>query len=361
MLTPDIESLLLVGTYSVPGPYFEANGSGLYSLALDRKAGTLRELAVAQEISNASYLAKPPGEPRLFVAADRYLSAGHILGCTVDPTTGHVAKQSAQTVHGTATCHISLNGQGDRAFVSSYLDAKVSVHKLDGVEISPSKVVLEHTGNSEGAGANPDRQEAAHAHQAIVAPGDRWLYVADLGNDKIWIYDLTDLQAAPQHSSTQTGYGPRHLVCHPSLPLVYLFCELSAMIVVFSRDAKTGALTWVSEMKTLPENFQGEPAGAAIHFHPSHRTLYVSNRNSNTLTAFGLDRHGELRRLKHFSSGGDCPRDFTFDRSGQWLVVANQESNSLSVFEVCSETGEPTMTEATSTFTCGSPVSLLFY
>jgi 6-phosphogluconolactonase len=39
--------------------------------------------------------------------------------------------------------------------------------------------------------------------------------------------------------------------------------------------------------------------------------------------------------------GGEVPRDFAFDGTGRWMIVANQGSDALSVFEMNTETGQP--------------------
>jgi 6-phosphogluconolactonase len=351
------EALFFAGTYSDPGPYFEANGSGLYTLRLNLETGVIREIAVCNEVANATYLAKIPNAPRLFIASDLYLSPGEIIGCQLSADSGEIEKKSVQSVHGCATCHISLNSLGTQAYVSSYIDAKVTVHSISGLTISASDSLFQYEGRS----SNKERQEAAHAHQAITAPGDRWLYVVDLGSDKVWIHDLSDINLAPEFCSIPAGYGPRHLVCHPSLPLVFLFCELNSMLLTCRRDINTGQLTVLSEIETLPPDFDGVPAGAAIHIHPSLKTLYVSNRNSNSITVFHVGETGLLSWGEHFPSCGKEPRDFTFEPSGRWLVVANQNSNNITTFSIDPQTGFPSTGLPEYDHSCGSPVSLLFY
>ncbi len=343
-------SLLFVGTYCEPGPYFQANGVGLYTLALDPATGALSDVCVCADAANATYMAKLPGDHRLFAASDRYLCPGKIECYRIAEPSGKLERRSSASVHGTATCHIGLDEHGTRAFVSSYLDAKVTVHEIEDDRVSPSVHLFEY----KGLGPNAERQEAAHTHQAVVDPDDRRLYVVDLGSDKVWIHDLSALEAEPVPFAVPPGYGPRHLVCHPNLPLVYLFCELNAKLLVLRRDPIDGGLRHLCDHDTLPAGSSALPAGAAIRLHPSLKTLCVSNRNDDSVAVFDLDADGNPTLVKHVSTHGEEPRDFTFDPSGRWMIVANQNSNTLAVFAM--DRDEPVCVHP-----CGSPVSILFH
>ena len=57
-----------------------------------------------------------------------------------------------------------------------------------------------------------------------------------------------------------------------------------------------------------------------------------------------------------FHTRGETPRHFQFDRSGQWLLVANQDTNTIGVFTRDGETGVPKLSK---TVDCPSPCCLL--
>jgi 6-phosphogluconolactonase len=312
--------------------------------------GALREVCVCTDAVNATYLAKLPGDHHLFAASDRYLSPGRIECYRIAAASGELERRSSASVRGTATCHITLDAHATRAFVSSYLDAKVTVHDIEGDRVSPSVHLFEY----EGKGPNAERQEAAHAHQSVVDPEGRRLYVVDLGSDRIWIHDLSALEASPVPFAVTPGYGPRHIVCHPRLPLAYLLCELNARLLVLRRDPTDGGLHHLGEHDTLPAGSSASPAGAAIRLHPSLKTLCMSNRNDDSVAFFDLDADGKPTLVKHVSTHGEEPRDFTFDPSGRWMIVANQNSNTLAVFAM--DRDEPVCMHP-----CGSPVSILFH
>lgn len=55
------------------------------------------------------------------------------------------------------------------------------------------------------------------------------------------------------------------------------------------------------------------------------------------------------------STEGKTPRDFNIDPTGKWLIVANQDSNTLVVFEINHETGDFI---STSKITVETPVNI---
>jgi len=77
----------------------------------------------------------------------------------------------------------------------------------------------------------------------------------------------------------------------------------------------------------------------------SGRFLYGSNRGDNTIAMFAIDpASGQLTAMQQVSTGGDWPRNFAFDPTGGFLLVANQRSDSILSFRVDGESGRLTPT-----------------
>jgi len=51
-------------------------------------------------------------------------------------------------------------------------------------------------------------------------------------------------------------------------------------------------------------------------------------------------KRGELQTVGHFHTRGETPRHFQFDNSGQYLIVANQDTDSIAVFNFNLSNGE---------------------
>lgn len=351
-------SVFFVGTYMLPGPYFEANGAGLISCSLNQSSGQIEKLCVCQDAGNATYLAKQAGSDILFVASDRYFDQGQLHSFLVGHS-GQLRQLSTESTQGQATCHVSIDTDAEHAFVASYHDGKLTVHPVLDSSVQPAMRVIVYEGKS----VNQDRQESAHAHQSVVSPDGRCLYVCDLGSDKVWVHELAHLEDPSRPIASidmPAGSGPRHLVCHPRLNRLYVFCELTACVLVVDFDDRGLNYQVVEELDSLPSNFKGVPAGAAIKLHLSGKSLYVSNRNHNSVSVFSIDEStGDLELAANFSTQGEEPRDIEFDTTGTWLLVANQNSNTVIPFGVDSATGLPTGRSAPA-FPCGSPVCILF-
>ena len=78
--------------------------------------------------------------------------------------------------------------------------------------------------------------------------------------------------------------------------------------------------------------------------HKSGRFVVVSNRGHQSITVFRVkskgSKRGELQTAGCFHTRGETPRHFQFDNSGQYLLVANQDTDSIAVFNFNLSNGE---------------------
>ncbi|HEY5023073.1 MAG TPA: lactonase family protein, partial [Gemmatimonadaceae bacterium] len=215
-----------------------------------------------------------------------------------------------------------------------------------------------------GSGPNAERQGAPHAHCIVADPSNRFALSADLGVDRVYVYRLDLEGKSLRHIEAgdgvmRPGAGPRHIAFHPTLPLVYIACELDSTVATLRFDAERGALSPLDVHSTVPAGWTGANYPADIHIAPSGRTLYVSNRGHNSLAVFSMaESTGALALEEVVSTDGDWPRNFTLDPTGRWLLVANQRSNSVLVFERDQESGRLTPTRER--IALPSPVCLRF-
>jgi 6-phosphogluconolactonase len=69
----------------------------------------------------------------------------------------------------------------------------------------------------------------------------------------------------------------------------------------------------------------------------------VTNRGEDSIVVYSIDaRTGELAFKQRVPSGGKVPRYFSFDPSGKWLIVSNQDGGTVVVFAVDAKSGELT-------------------
>ncbi|MCM4157575.1 lactonase family protein [Gramella sp. AN32] len=350
--------IFFVGTYSEKGPYIPyANGEGILTCSLNLESGEIQQICINKDVINATYLAKD-SKGNLFAACDYFEKTGEIQAFRIEEG-NKLEKLSVSSSYGQSTCHLRVDQKGERIFGASYGDGKISMHSFENGHLQREPQILSFEGN----GPNKERQEAAHIHQVEIYPNGQWIYACDLGSDAIWQLQLAEnneeLQVVSK-ISTPSGSGPRHLVFYPNKPFAYVFCELDAKILTYTVDEHSGNMNLSGSISSLPKDFTGVPAGAAIKIHPSLKTLYVSNRNHNSFSVFTINNAGgELSFKSNFSSEGLEPRDFSINPTGNWLLAANQDSDTLIPFRLDTKTGLPDGTKGTS-FECGTPVCILF-
>ena len=107
---------------------------------------------------------------------------------------------------------------------------------------------------------------------------------------------------------------------------------MAGAIAVF--DHADGHLHLRGTVPLTPADFQGRRSAAALHLSPDGRFLLATDRGTdNSLVSFAIDRaSGMLRPIDRHATGGNEPREFALSADGRFVLVANQRSNSISVF-----------------------------
>jgi 6-phosphogluconolactonase len=236
---------------------------------------------------------------------------------------------------GAGPCHLVVDGTGRNVLVANYGGGSVAVLPVqeDGRLDEPS-AVRQHR----GTGPNPARQEGPHAHGLAFDGGGKRVFTADLGVDRVFVYDFDAASgslepAAEPFVAVEPGSGPRHVALHPSGAFLYVVNELRSTVTVLRYDATTGALSPVQTVTTLPADFEGRSTTAEIALSPDGRFVYASNRGHDSLALYAVEGDsGRLDPLGHVSTGGRTPRSFALDSTGEWLLVANQGSDNVVVF-----------------------------
>ncbi|GAB2572714.1 lactonase family protein [Spirosoma areae] len=335
------KEIMYVGTYSVRG------SEGVYVFEFDRKAGTMKPLQSVSNAKSPSFLALHPTGKFLYSVNEAGGAPTGVSAYAVDQATGKLKFLNDQSSVGRGPCHISVDQTGKTAFVANYGGGSLAVLPINanGTLGAPTDSV-QHS----GTGPDPERQEKAHVHSVTLAPDNRFVYVADLGTDKLHIYEA-DVKASKvkpaqmPFATVKPGSGPRHFTFHPNGKFAYLVEELTSAVAVFSRDAKTGALTLLTDnVSTLPADFTGKNTSADIHVDPNGKFLYQSNRGHNSLAIFAISTDGKLTKIGNQSTEGKTPRNFLIDPKGDFVFVANQDSDTITIFRRDQKTGKLTYT-----------------
>lgn len=349
------------------GTYTRQGSRGIYLAALDPATGKLTPATprLVAEIRNPSFLCADPHGRFLYAVSEIPGQDGRPGGAAaafaIDAKTGALRPLNRVSAHGnSAPCHISIDATGRAVITANYRSGTVvSFPVREDGSLGPAASVIQHRGSS----VHP-RQKGPHAHSVFIAPDNRFAYAADLGIDRVVAYRLEPATAvltpAPEADAViAPGSGPRHLAFDADGTHMYVVTELANTVVVFARDPRTGKVTELQTVSTLPADFAGESYCADIHISPDGRFLYASNRGHNSLAVFAISpADGRLDPRGRVPCGGDHPRNFAIDPSGQWLLCANQNANNIVLFRLDPKTGMPE--PAGSELSIPLPVCILF-
>src|ERR1017187_5841546 len=349
---------IAVGSDAIPSPsdhaeclvYFgtraSAKGKGIYMCRLNTATGTLTSPEVAAETTDPAFLAIHPNHRFLYAVREtggfEGTPNGAVSAFTIDPTTGKLTLLNQQNSGGQGPCHLAVDRPGQCVLVAHYGGGSVAAFPIraDG-SLGAVGAFIQHRGSS----ADPKRQEGPHAHSVGFDLANRRPFCADLGLDKLLIYQLEPKTAMlttndPPSVSLTPGAGPRHFAVHPNGRYLYVINELNSTITAFDYDASRGALKESQTVSTLPDKFTAPNTAAEIAILPNGRFLYGSNRGHDSIAVYAVDEStGKLTFIEHQSSLGKTPRAFGIDPTGNFLLAANQNSDSIVVFRIDQKTG----------------------
>ena len=338
---------LFVGTYTntgtLPGaPPLDSTGSkGIYVYRFDAATGTATLLSHTTGVCNPSFLTVAPDRHHLYAVTDsRMVNAGNVSAFDFDPVSGKLKFINKTGSGGDNPAYVSVDATGSYAAVANYTGGSYALLPIAANgSIGKGSVTIFN-----GHGVNPDRQEKPHTHSALFSPDNKYLYIQDLGLDRITIEPFDP--AAPSEDpatatlSTVPGSGPRHLTFHPNGKFAYLIEEMGGCVDVYRYDPSTGMLDSLQRIAAHPDTAKGPFRSSDIHVSPDGKFLYASNRAESTIAIFSVDNSsGLLTPVGYQPVLGKEPRNFTLDPTGNWLLVANQESREIVIFKVARETG----------------------
>ena len=329
---------ILVGTYT------QDDAQGIYWASFNDKNGQFDGQGLAIESESPAFLCRIDNH---VYAVNEAVEGGVSAFELRADTLRFINRESSL---GSLPCHITASLHW--IAVANYGSGSVAVFRRDS-----NGAIGEKTSHviHEGNGPVGDRQRCAHAHEVHLL-SDTELLVPDLGADRVYHYRIDPrgvLNVNPSTTSVKPGSGPRHIVAHPQHPLNYLLNELSNTIAVLHRTDIHHEQEFVS---TLPNGYRGSSTTAEIQLSNDGRFVYASNRGHNSIVTMAIDDRGLPCAPSWIPTYGEHPRFFCLDPTQKWLMVANQQSDNVTVYPLVN--GRPT--EAASTASIPTPTYMLF-
>ena len=355
--------ILYVGTYTeiVTGD-FGGHGKGISCYEFDAVNGELNLLNNQFQV-NPSYLSiasimhsnnelENKSSKYLFAVSEVLASKKPVLHTYTINDNYSLSLIDTKTIEGGCPCHIhyfqNKEGQSYTA-TACYETGNLVIHNMN-VEATADlnlhePINIYHKGSSQ----HPSRQTQAHAHCACFDIVSNKLLVCDLGLDQVKVYSLQknndSFNAIEQQIITlPAGSGPRHICFDDNYAYGFIINELTGSVTIIKHSAEKKEYeingTFDTRVPLSESSINTDLGGAAIRVSACGKFIYTSMRSDNTIRLFEFDPIQEsLSFIASYPTEGSTPRDFTLDASGKWLLVAHQDSDTISIFNVNSYNG----------------------
>lgn len=320
---PDQATLLARGATTLPANVQEA------ALHPSR-----RHLYVGWSTIGASYgdVGAAPAAPRHGVTAFR-----------VDPASGALTRAGDAVPLPARPIHLTTDGTGSHLLTAYNNPSGVTVHRIrpDG---TIGDLVAQRSPLDGGI----------YGHHVRVFPSNRAVVLVTRGNaptgstpedpGALKVFRYVDGVLSNRASiAPGGGYGfqARHLDFHPSRPWAFLTLERQNAIGVFrvTDDSLGPAPVFSKTTLADPGRIRPGQTTSTIHVHPNGRFVYVGNRASattevqgarvwaggeNTIAVFRINQEtGEPALIQTMDTRGFHPRTFALDGGGRLLVAGN--------------------------------------
>ncbi|MGT2776580.1 lactonase family protein [Streptococcus iniae] len=306
------------------GTYTKEKSKGIYQVYLDETNGQFTDFKKIITLQNPTYLSKT--DDFLF----SLIQDGDKAGLASFNTRNDLI--SSALIEGPAPCHIAVDCQRQLAFGANYHKGEITLYHFNQL----GKLSL-----TDCFQLSHPNQGQSRAHFVGLSP-DKYLVTCDLGADAVTTFKLVDNNSHLEkitHYQAQAGAGCRQLVFHPNEKIAYLLYELNSTVEVLIYNGY-GYFELLQTVSTLPDSYADFNACAAIRISADGRFLYCSNRGHDSITLFKIRRDGQLEVLDYVASAGQTPRDFNISPSQNYLIVAHQESNTISLFKRDQDSGK---------------------
>ena len=337
----DYDQIVYFGTGTLEIFYSIFDSNGTLSNPISITVGNTPTWLTVNEKENKLYIVNEE---------EGFLSSFHF-----SRQSGALSKINQVSNFGTATCHSQLDASHRWLGAVNYLTGNYALHKVNSDGSLVEDPVFSFQDDVAGG--------IAHPHQFLFSPDNRFIFVPDLGTDKIMQYEFNaekeDFPVQPNrfqaYLTIAKGAGPRHLAFSPIRDTILFGSnELDSTLNVYEMNSDQGTLKLVQTVSTVLPSFNGTNYPAEVVTSRCGRYVYVSNRGDNSIAKFrvildevaakesdSMSVSGVRVSLESVTPcGGDWPRFIGFDKSYEYMFSTNQNSNNVAIFSVNEITGE---------------------
>ena len=318
---------MLIGTYTE-----NSSSKGIYLYSFDQNNAESKEIATIMA-GNPSFLAILENKQN-FYSVNEFNTGKQAISSYIVNDNNTISKLNEISCDfngksGADPCNILLFN--NYALTSNYTGGSFTLFEID--EITKKlKQSIQFFSFS----------EKSHFHCAILSPDKKYIFISDLGEDKIHRFTISNNKDTPltNHKisyeyKNQNQAGPRHMIFSQDGKFLYVLCELDDLLSVFSYN--DGEITHIETIKA----YDGEGKGSAdIHFSKDGNFLYTSHRlKKDGISIFKINKENGKFEKKGFIETGIHPRNFNITPNGKYLLCACRDSNVIEIYEINKENG----------------------
>ena len=317
------------------GSFFGSDKAPIYRCEFNSDSG---DITICEEYrdSRPSWLCKAENSDRLFFVREAESIDG-VYGGGVGSFFGDMQSPVLLGIGASGPCH--LCERDGNLFLACYREGALVEARWLGEDFCREVKIIRH----EGSSVDPVRQSQAHPHFSLFTPDGKFLVVCDLGLDKIFFYPYDracGISGEPIAYPTEEGRGPRHAVFSADGRYLYVITEMGGTILAYEYDG-LGGINLISEITVmLRSEMGGEAQCAAIRLSPTGEELIATERRSGSIVFFAVDKNGMLSREGVLPTDA-FPRDAVFSPDGRWILVANQQADTVGVYSYSADRSIP--------------------
>lgn len=317
-----MKQLFCIGNYS---------SKGIFCLNFNR--GIFEPFSTFSNFPNCSYLIK--NQNLLYhiveVSEDKYYDGGTVAAYHIESPSFTLLNH--RFTYGKSPCHLTVDSSKNILYVANYEDGSFSAFQICPDGSIGSKLYFKKF-----------EKDISHVHYVTLSQDNHYLFVIDLGSNKIHAYSTNTNPSFNLHLCDTFSFPdncqPRHLVLDLE-NRIHVITEASCEIYTLS--FKENKFSFLFKTSLFPNSLKKEDGdtGCAIKINKNHDFLYTSLRGKNLICVFEI-LENKLNLIQSISCSGSMPRDISFDKTENYLICANQSSDNLTVFSVSPSSGKLT-------------------
>lgn len=324
------------------GGYSGENGS-IYEVHFNSEEKTLEVKSINDETLNPVHILV---KDDVLFSANEIDEVARVSSFKID-NDGNLTLINRLDGKGYGTCDITVSD--DVLYAANYGSGNIFsvVFEEDGS-------LIELMSNIEHKGEEP------RSHSTILSKDKKYLYEANLGLDRIYIYEVYP-EGIITRSNTQEyiqldAYeGPRHMSISKDGKYLYAINEYGNTIYSFEVNTENGNLSIIDKLQLVDEV---ECYSADIHLSKDSKYLYASLRGPDLIVQISI-KDGLMEVVDMFNSGGSWPRSFVISDDNKYMFIANQKSNTLTVLKIDQNDGS--LNSLVSELEIFRPTSIVIY